>query len=324
MLFAAVAPAVLLSAVLPAQRVLVLGGSGRIGTACAAHLLSESSTPLHVVLAGRSSDKCDAALLEVARDSGADPSAISSMQLDWQRDNLAQALQGFDAVVHTAGPFGETPLGLQAAIDANVPAYLDLSDPIGYIEAARALAPEAQDSGTTALICAGAFPGLSNLLAMECAARLAEPVQDVDFSYFTAGLGGSGEVNLYITNEGFGTPVPVFSGGSLQPKLTGGAEPRKVDFFLDAAEPAAALVGERQVSPHSLFCSFATPRVSSLVTRRARLYMYMYLFLGVVVAVSRGVHSRPAAGDLWRELRWDGHRTRPVEHHHGSDGGHCP
>jgi len=29
-------------------------------------------------------------------------------------------------------------------------------------------------------------------------------VQDLTFNYFTAGLGGSGDVNLYITNVGFG------------------------------------------------------------------------------------------------------------------------
>lgn len=86
---------------------------------------------------------------------------------------------------------------------------MDLSDPLPYIHTAKALAPQAQAAGTCALLCAGAFPGLSNLLAVEAASRLApeEQVQDLEFSYFTAGLGGSGEINLFITNEGFGTPV---------------------------------------------------------------------------------------------------------------------
>lgn len=84
-----------------------------------------------------------------------------------------------------------------------------------YIQAARLLAPQARAAGTCALLCAGAFPGLSNLLAVEAAARLApgEEVEDLEFSYFTAGLGGSGNINLFITNEGFGTPVRSAEGG---------------------------------------------------------------------------------------------------------------
>jgi hypothetical protein len=33
-------------------------------------------------------------------------------------------------------------------------------------------------------------------------------IEDVGFNYFTAGLGGSGDVNLYITNLGFGDEMP--------------------------------------------------------------------------------------------------------------------
>lgn len=98
---------------------------------------------------------------------------------------------------------------LRACIDAKTPVYVDLSDPLPYIRAAKAMAADAHAAGTCALICAGAFPGLSNVLAMEAASLLppGEAVGDIDFSYFTAGLGGSGKINLYITNEGFGTPV---------------------------------------------------------------------------------------------------------------------
>jgi len=85
-----------------------------------------------------------------------------------------------------------------------VPIYVDVSDPIEYLEAAQALpAPS-----TAALLCAGAFPGMSNVLAVEAASRLDARPKDLNFSYFTAGLGGSGVVNLDITNYGFGPPTP--------------------------------------------------------------------------------------------------------------------
>ena len=49
---------------------------------------------------------------------------------------------------------------------------------------------------------------------MRCAEVLAEPVEDLTFSYFTAGLGGSGAVNLDITNYGFGPPMARYVGGA--------------------------------------------------------------------------------------------------------------
>lgn len=98
--------------------------------------------------------------------------------------------------------------------------YVDLSDPLEYLDRAKEIGREAADGrgsgqmeapggGTLALCAAGAFPGLSNVLAMEAIARLkarggdaSTRVKDVSFSYFTAGLGGSGDVNLFITNGG--------------------------------------------------------------------------------------------------------------------------
>ena len=77
------------------------------------------------------------------------------------------------------------------ATGAQVPVYVDLPDPIEYLDAAKQIGDAASGTMDTLALCAaGAFPGLSNVLAMEVAARLGEPVVDLDFSYFTAGLGG--------------------------------------------------------------------------------------------------------------------------------------
>ena len=84
---------------------------------------------------------------------------------------------------------------------------------------------------------------------MECVERLGKDavVQDMDFNYFTAGLGGSGEVNLLITNEGFGDPVPIYRDGAYTPQLTAGGGLRRVKFFLSEEEPSFKLVGEKTV-----------------------------------------------------------------------------
>ena len=73
------------------------------------------------------------------------------------------------------------------------------------------------------------------------------PRRPHSFSYFTAGLGGSGEINLLITNEGFGEEVPTYRGGVLAPQLNGGADGTQVEFFLSPTDASASLVGERAV-----------------------------------------------------------------------------
>ena len=232
-------------------KIVVLGGTGRIGTAVAAHLISRAQ-PVAIQLAGRDRARGEAALAEVRRERTGrfSQSRFDFLQLDWRDEAaLSAALEGAIAVVHTAGPYaGESPDVLRASIAASVPVYVDLSDPVAYLREAKTLGGSARASGTLALCAGGAFPGLSNVLAMECAARLRRRVHDLDFSYFTAGLGGSGAVNLFITNDGFGEEVPVFRAGRLSPQMDAGGGLRKVEFFLRGRDEASeSLVGERSV-----------------------------------------------------------------------------
>mmetsp|Transcript_18759 Transcript_18759/g.47351 ORF Transcript_18759/g.47351 Transcript_18759/m.47351 type:complete len:353 (+) Transcript_18759:2-1060(+) len=184
-------------------------------------------------------------------------------RLDWSLPGALDELLGslnVDALLHTAGPFDADPETgvLAAAIRAKVPVYVDVADPMAYIARARSLSVDAKDSDTMALICAGAFPGFSNVLAVECARRLCPAVagaagesglKDLDFAYFTAGLGGSGAVNLLITNLGFGEPVPLYRDGKYAPQMIAGGGSRPVSFFIEEGDAAFNLVGEREVWP---------------------------------------------------------------------------
>lgn len=249
-----------------ATRILLLGGTGRIGTAAAVHLLQRIPGPLELVLAGRDDARGASAIQEVQSEAGAagpqsEGVSLSFRQLDWTEPKALQSLLQkealpFDVIMHTAGPFdGDSGCEvLQDTIRAGIPIYVDVADPMEYIETARSMSDLAKTAGTMALISAGAFPGFSNVLAVECAQRLRQSsntaefkVRDIDFAYFTAGLGGSGPVNLLITNLGFGTPVPVFRNGAYSPQLIAGAESRSVRFYLDETDPAFKLVGQREV-----------------------------------------------------------------------------
>ena len=83
-------------------------------------------------------------------------------------------MRGAAAVVHTAGPYaGEQPTVLKALAES-VPTYVDLSDPLEYLDAAKKIGQEALNSNAcetrSRFAPAAPFPGWSNVLAMECVA----------------------------------------------------------------------------------------------------------------------------------------------------------
>lgn len=155
---------------------------------------------------------------------------------DESSKSLKELVDSADCLIHTAGPYlDQNPVPLKLAIGSKkCQVYVDVSDPLEYLEKSLLMKEKAQASSLTALVAAGAFPGMSNVLAKEASQNLdGSLIQDVRFQYFTAGLGGSGAVNLYITNLGFGEPMVQYDKGELRwfmalsGKLLG-----KIDFFL--------------------------------------------------------------------------------------------
>ncbi|KAK9827368.1 hypothetical protein WJX81_002139 [Elliptochloris bilobata] len=143
------------------KRVLILGGTGRVGSSTAAALL-RTERGLEVVLSGRS-EASYAKLVDMR------PELAGARFLRCDIDNdadLAAALQGFDLVLHTAGPFQrkERCAVLEAAIAARV-AYMDICDDADYSQRARRYHQQALDAGVPAITTAGIYPGVSNVMA---------------------------------------------------------------------------------------------------------------------------------------------------------------
>lgn len=246
----------------PGRKFLLIGGTGKIGQAVASHLLSIESSA-RIVLAGRNQKAGEIATVELRKhypDANVDFHAGDfSQRNDGACSSHIDLLKAVDCVIHTAGPYADcAPIILKECIKAGVAVYVDVSDPLPYLERGLLLDASAKASGTTALLAAGAFPGMSNVLAMETAQAVMkysrnERVGDIGFNYFTAGLGGSGTVNLYITNKGFGDYMGIFVDGELEfrQELPGqllGA----VDFFLenvtiDGNQEARERVGTKRV-----------------------------------------------------------------------------
>jgi NAD(P)-dependent dehydrogenase (short-subunit alcohol dehydrogenase family) len=221
----------------PPKKFVILGGTGRIGTAVASHLLFREPDS-KIVLVGRSHTKGTKAVEEVLSERPGAAVTWQYLNNVWSdsKKDLCRIISNADCLIHTAGPYlGEQPLPLQAAIQCGVPAYVDVSDPLDFLEESLSLSESAEQSSTSALLAAGAFPGMSNVLAVEAASKLqGEGIKDIRFNYFTAGLGGSGDVNLFITNLGFGEPMVQYDRGKLRSfQALSGMLLGKIDFFLD-------------------------------------------------------------------------------------------
>ena len=247
----------------------IQGGAGKIGTAVACHLLLRAPENSEIILVGRQLKSGKNAVQQVMKEFAelsSSPVKDGAIQFElvsdvWDNSDpkLRAIVDKCDCLIHTAGPFlDRSPTPLQLAIDLNCPAYIDISDPVAFLETSLLKSDSAREAGTTAVLAAGAFPGMSNVLANEAASALGTSrIGDVRFHYFTAGLGGSGPLNLYITNLGFGEPMVQFDRGELRfftalsGRLLG-----EVDFFLPnnqmaehgfGNELAEKRVGRRQV-----------------------------------------------------------------------------
>ena len=204
-----------------APQVLILGGCGRIGASVALDMLHHTQADL--CLASRH-PQCPALLADFAH-------RIQLLSLDLTDAEAvegaigcsgAKGLQsrpdGFDLVIHCAGPFRQRDLGvLRACIAAGVN-YLDVSDSPDYVREALALKDEAIAANITVIVSTGVFPGLSNSMA-RLAAEQFERLDDLQLNYVVAGSGGAGKTVMRTTFLELQTPFPAWIDGQWQEVL---------------------------------------------------------------------------------------------------------
>lgn len=296
---------------------LLIGGTGKIGQAIASHLLAVEPNA-HIALAGRNQNAGERAKRDLLVQF---PQASVDFYVgDFDQRNeepaypspMIDLIKTVDCVIHTAGPYSDcTPVLLKTCIQAGVAVYVDVSDPLPYLERGVLLDVNAKRSGTTALLAAGAFPGMSNVLAVETATKVMETsrnerVGDIGFNYFTAGLGGSGDINLYITNKGFGDYMGVFVDGGLSFSETlSGRLLGSVNFFLDNEASGGNKQARERVGTKRVF-AWPFPEAATVPTTlksRGNTYAAMgtapdawNIMLGLLVALI----PRP----LWRKDRF--------------------
>ena len=131
------------------QKVLVIGGNGRIGRSVAADVLKY--TGAQVTVTGRQ----DTAAFEMA-----DRQAYAALDVT-NEDGVERAIAQHDLTIHCAGPFRSRNHHVLLSCIAQGKPYLDVADSPDYVNKALTYRQAAQKAGVTAIISTGIFPGIS-------------------------------------------------------------------------------------------------------------------------------------------------------------------
>ncbi|XP_009770430.1 uncharacterized protein [Nicotiana sylvestris] len=193
------------------SRVLILGGTGRVGGSTAISL-SKFCPDLHIIIAGRNREKGNAMVSKLGKNS-----EFAEVNID-DREALEANLTDVDIVVHTAGPFqqSENCKVLEAAIGTKT-AYLDVCDDTSYATRAKSYMNKALEANIPAITTGGIYPGVSNVMAAELVrtAKLESngELERLRFYYYTAGTGGAGPTILATSFLLLGEDVVAYNKG---------------------------------------------------------------------------------------------------------------
>jgi saccharopine dehydrogenase-like NADP-dependent oxidoreductase len=190
------------------QRVLIIGGCGRIGSSIAGDILAH--TDAEVTITGRNPQLGMAALERLG-------SKVQFQVLDLSSSQqLREAVSKADLVVHSAGPFHHREAEvLRTCIEQGVN-YADVSDERSFTRKALAMHDAAEAAGVTAIINTGVFPGISNSMVRQGVETL-DRADTIQLSYIVAGSGGAGVTVMRTTFIGLQRPFEAWLDGTWQP-----------------------------------------------------------------------------------------------------------
>ncbi|PIN12577.1 Saccharopine dehydrogenase (NADP(+), L-glutamate-forming) [Handroanthus impetiginosus] len=193
------------------SRILILGGTGRVGGSTAV-ALSKFCPDLRIIIGGRNRDKGAAMVNKLGKNA-----KFSEVDINDSK-SLEEAMKDVDLVVHTAGPFQQAKkcTVLEAAIQ-NKTAYLEVCDDTSYAQRAKSYMRKALDANVPAITSGGIYPGVSNVMAAELVRAATsegkgEP-QRLRFYYYTAGSGGAGPTILSTSFLLLGEEVVAYNKG---------------------------------------------------------------------------------------------------------------
>ncbi|KAL4204251.1 hypothetical protein AMTRI_Chr01g131190 [Amborella trichopoda] len=177
-------------------RVLILGGTGRVGGSTAT-ALAKKCPNFRILIGGRNS------LLNILAEHAATSNSLNA---------------DVDLVVHAAGPFQreEKCSVLEVAISTKTP-YVDVCDDRTYALCAKSFHEKAVAAEVPAITTAGIYPGVSSVMAAELVREAKIESSSVPerlrFYYYTAGSGGAGPTILATSFLLLGEDVIAYNKG---------------------------------------------------------------------------------------------------------------
>ncbi len=189
------------------DRVLILGGRGRIGSSVAQDLANH--TQAEITITGRSPVMEKTGNLTVGRQ-------VQFLVLDLAEvDKLREAIAQSNLVIHCAGPFHYRDTNvLQLCIEQGVN-YVDVSDHRSYTSKALSYHEQAVAAGVTAIVNTGIFPGISNSMVRQGVEKFDNP-EKIHLSYLVSGSGGAGVTVMRTTFLGLQHPFEAWIDGKWQ------------------------------------------------------------------------------------------------------------
>ncbi|MEM9534981.1 MAG: saccharopine dehydrogenase NADP-binding domain-containing protein [Cyanobacteria bacterium P01_E01_bin.45] len=187
--------------------VLILGGTGRIGSSVARYVCQLPD--VSVTISGRNAERGQQLCQALGE-------TIQFLRLSLEDvAGLREAIAKTNLVIHCAGPFLYRDASvLKQCIEAGIH-YLDVSDSRDFTQLALSLRPQAETAGVTAIINSGIFPGISNSMVRQAAEQLDVPDR-IQLSYVVAGSGGAGLTVMRTTFLGLLHPFQAWVAGAWQ------------------------------------------------------------------------------------------------------------
>jgi saccharopine dehydrogenase-like NADP-dependent oxidoreductase len=184
------------------RTVLILGGTGRIGREVARDL--RQYTTAEIIITGRGSEPIDLRPRE------------RFLQLEIEnKDLLREAIKNSDLVIHCAGPFHyRDGRVLVTCIEEKVN-YIDVSDHRSFYQKVITYRQDAENTGITAVLNTGIFPGISNSITREGVEKL-DTAETIRLYYGVAGSGGAGLTVMRTTFLGLRHAFDAWIGGRWQ------------------------------------------------------------------------------------------------------------
>ena len=184
------------------NRILVVGGTGRVGARVALHI--RQSHPTHnIIICGRNKTNGQKTVDSLNNVSGSGTIEFQSVDLD-QPSTIQSVLHDNDTVVNCAGPYQlAEPVLLRECVKHGNIDYIDICDDIYHAKnAIKQYHTQAQQNNVRAIICCGPFPGLDNIIASKLRDDCKAAGSDSDtcqLRFFVAGTGGAGSTVVTTT-----------------------------------------------------------------------------------------------------------------------------